>query len=55
MGTTVGIEQAQAKLKDLIAQLGPGDEIVITENNHPVARLLPPGKRQPRLGIAKAC
>lgn len=50
MSTNVGIEQAQAKLKDLIAQLGPGDEIVFTENNHPIARLLPLEKRQPRFG-----
>jgi antitoxin (DNA-binding transcriptional repressor) of toxin-antitoxin stability system len=50
MSTTIGIDQAQANLKDLIAGLGPQDEIVITENNHPIARLLPLGKRVPRFG-----
>lgn len=37
MSTTVTIEEAQARLRDLIASLAPGDELVITENNRPVA------------------
>jgi antitoxin (DNA-binding transcriptional repressor) of toxin-antitoxin stability system len=36
---TVSIQAAQAKLSDLIHQLAPGDELVITENNEPVAKL----------------
>jgi prevent-host-death family protein len=39
--TTVTLQEAQAKLADLIQSLMPGDEIVITENNQPVARLVP--------------
>jgi len=39
--TTVSLQEAQAKLSDLIHCLMPGDEIVITENNQPVARLVP--------------
>ncbi len=50
---TVTIQEAQAKLPDLIHKLKPGDEVVITENNQPVAKLvseLPkpnPGLRPP--------
>ena len=34
------VEEVQSKLKELIAQLAPGEEIVITENQHPVATLV---------------
>ncbi len=37
---TVTIQEAQAQLADLIHQLKPGDELVITENNEPVAKLV---------------
>jgi antitoxin (DNA-binding transcriptional repressor) of toxin-antitoxin stability system len=36
---TVTIQEAQAHLLDLIHRLDDGDEIVITENDQPVARL----------------
>jgi antitoxin (DNA-binding transcriptional repressor) of toxin-antitoxin stability system len=36
---TVSIQEAQAELSDLIHRLAPGDELVITENNKPVAKL----------------
>ena len=52
--TTVSIQEAQAKLSDLIHRLTPGDEVVITENNQPVARLIPAAVRPPRkLGTLK--
>ena len=57
---TVTIQEAQAKLPDLIHKLTPGDEVVITENNQPVAKLvseLPkpkPGLRPPP-GLGKGC
>jgi prevent-host-death family protein len=38
--TMISIEEAQAKLPDLIRRLHPGDEVVITKNNQPVARLV---------------
>lgn len=38
--TTISIEEAQPKLPDLIHRLHSGDEVVITENNQPVARLV---------------
>ncbi len=49
---TVTIEEAQDKLVDLIHTLQPDEEVVITENNRPVARLTPvpqPVQRTPRL------
>ncbi len=38
--TTVPINEAQAKLLELIHKLNPGEEVVITENDQPVARLV---------------
>src|SRR5262245_11534083 len=40
MATTISIDEAQAKLRELIQQLAPGEEVVITENQHPVAKLV---------------
>jgi prevent-host-death family protein len=37
--TTITIQEAQAKLLELIHRMSPGDEVLITENNEPVARL----------------
>jgi prevent-host-death family protein len=39
--TTVTIQEAQAKLSELIHRLTPGEEVVITENNQAVARIVP--------------
>jgi antitoxin (DNA-binding transcriptional repressor) of toxin-antitoxin stability system len=38
--TTISIQQAQAKRSDLIHELTPGEEVLITENSQPVARLV---------------
>jgi antitoxin (DNA-binding transcriptional repressor) of toxin-antitoxin stability system len=47
---TVTIQEAQAKLPDLIHQLTAGDEVVITENDQPVASLVgKAAKTTPRL------
>jgi antitoxin (DNA-binding transcriptional repressor) of toxin-antitoxin stability system len=47
---TVTIEEAQAKLVELIDQLAPGEEVVITRNQQPVAKWAgqPPPIRKPR-------
>lgn len=37
---TLTIEEAQARLPELIHNLSPGNEVVITENNQPVAKLV---------------
>ena len=47
---TVTIKEAEAKLSELIHQLKPGEEVVITENDQPVAKLVgeAPSARKPR-------
>jgi prevent-host-death family protein len=58
--TRVTIQEAQANLPDLIHDLLPGDEVVITENNLPVAKLVSatikptPGLRPPP-GLGNDC
>jgi antitoxin (DNA-binding transcriptional repressor) of toxin-antitoxin stability system len=37
---------AQAQLPDLIHRLSPGDELIITENDRPVAKLARTGVKQ---------
>ena len=47
----VTIEEAQSSLSEIIHRLMPGDEVVVTENNRPVARIVPavePPARKPR-------
>jgi prevent-host-death family protein len=57
MSTTITVEEAQAKLKELIHQLAPGDEVIITENQQPVAKLVSeqpkPRKQRPGPGLCK--
>jgi antitoxin (DNA-binding transcriptional repressor) of toxin-antitoxin stability system len=45
--TTITVEEAQSKLKELIDKLAPGEEVIITENQQRVARLV--GERPARL------
>lgn len=40
MTATITIDEAQARLKELIHRLSPGEEVVITENQQPVAKLV---------------
>lgn len=40
MSTTISVDEAQAKLKELIHQMPPGDEVIITGNQQPVAKLV---------------
>jgi antitoxin (DNA-binding transcriptional repressor) of toxin-antitoxin stability system len=44
--TSLPIQQVQAQLPELIHRLAPGDEVVITENDQPVARILRPRPAQ---------
>ena len=51
--SSVSVEEARAKLSELIHELHPGEEIVITEGDQPVARLLPAAsqvRKQRQLG-----
>jgi prevent-host-death family protein len=53
--TTVSLDEAQAKLAELVDNLAPGDEVVITKNNRPFAQLTPIAARfgQPVPGRCK--
>ncbi len=48
--TTITLEEAQAKLSQLIGRLAPGEEITITEGRRPVAKIIGQGgaPRKPR-------
>lgn len=53
---TVTLDEAQAKLPEIISQLVPGEELLITRDNHPIAKItaqprIPCKPRQP--GTAK--
>ncbi|HWX40957.1 MAG TPA: DUF2281 domain-containing protein [Blastocatellia bacterium] len=51
MSSTVTIEEAQKKLSELIHRLLPGEELVVTEGDQPVARIVPTAsvaRRKPR-------
>ena len=48
MTQTVSVGEAQEKLPDLLAQALAGDEVIITEDGKPVARLVPVPASTPR-------
>ena len=50
MSATITVEEAQAHLKELIGNLAPGEELVITEDQRPVAKMVGQGvpARKPR-------
>ncbi|HVU62851.1 MAG TPA: type II toxin-antitoxin system prevent-host-death family antitoxin [Phycisphaerales bacterium] len=53
---TVPLEQAQARLAELIAKSAQGESVVITgDGNKPVARIVavPPSAGTPQFGFAK--
>lgn len=54
--TTITLEEAQAHLTEIVARLEPGEEIVLTSNDRPVATLkaTPPAPvTAPRLGTLR--
>lgn len=56
MSHKVPIQQAAGKLVELVESLRPGDEIVLTDQDQPVARILPskPVRVHRRPGMWKA-
>ena len=56
MTNTVTLDEAQNHLKELVHQMAPGDEIIITENERTVAKLIfgsPPVTERPKPGLGK--
>ena len=55
MAITVTIEEAQANLREFIRHLAPGEEIIITEEQRPVAQLRLQGEppKRPAPGSGK--
>lgn len=53
MSTIVEVDVAEAKLKELIAGLGPNDEVVIVEKQKPIARLVAPKPGRPQFGSCR--
>lgn len=53
----VTIEEAQAKLSEMIHHLRMDEEVVIAENSRPVARLIliPPSRVLLKLGALQSC
>ena len=47
MSTTITLEEAQVSLTEIIHRMAPGEEVVITENQQPVARLVSEPKSNP--------
>jgi antitoxin (DNA-binding transcriptional repressor) of toxin-antitoxin stability system len=54
---TVTLEEAQSHLAEIIDQLGPGEEVILTRDDKPVATLraaVPePGRKPRQLGTLK--
>lgn len=44
----VDLDEAKTHLLDLIEAAGKGEEIVITKDNHPIAKLVPISRTKPR-------
>lgn len=53
MSRTIEITDAQATLNEIIASLGPNDEVVIVQGQKPVARIVAPRKGRPQFGGCK--
>jgi antitoxin (DNA-binding transcriptional repressor) of toxin-antitoxin stability system len=45
---SMSVEEAQVQLPELIERLAPGEEIVLTRNSRPVAKLVGQPAEQPR-------
>jgi antitoxin (DNA-binding transcriptional repressor) of toxin-antitoxin stability system len=50
MQTTMAVEDIKMTLPELLDSLSPGDEVILTRNHRPVAKLMSeaPKPRQPR-------
>lgn len=55
MSASISVEEAQSKLKELIHQMAPGDQLVITENERPIAKIVSEPKRERKPRQAGRC
>jgi antitoxin (DNA-binding transcriptional repressor) of toxin-antitoxin stability system len=55
MSATITLEEAQAKLIEVIGSLGLGEEIVITQNQLPVAKLVGQRPTEPKPRVPGNC
>jgi prevent-host-death family protein len=46
--STITLEEAQARLTELVERLAPGEQVLITRDNQPVAKLVGEAKAVPR-------
>jgi len=46
--TTVTIPEAQAHLPEIVENLKPGEEVILTRNEQPVAKLIPISTAKPQ-------
>jgi antitoxin (DNA-binding transcriptional repressor) of toxin-antitoxin stability system len=46
--TTMSVENVQARLPELIERLAPGEEVIITCNEKPVAQIVPFVEKEPQ-------
>jgi antitoxin (DNA-binding transcriptional repressor) of toxin-antitoxin stability system len=56
MSTMISVEEAQTKLKELVGKLAPGEELILTEGQRPVAKLIgerPARPSRPAPGLGK--
>ena len=57
MSATIALAEAQARLRELIGKLAPGEEVVITDDGNPVAKLVgqpwPKSRLRPAPGLGK--
>ena len=56
MQTTLAVEDIKLTLPELLDRLAPGDEVILTRNHQPVAKLVSekPPERKPRVpGLGK--
>jgi antitoxin (DNA-binding transcriptional repressor) of toxin-antitoxin stability system len=53
MPATITVEEAQARLREVIDNLAPGQEVVITDNEQPVAKLVGERPSRPAPGAGK--
>ena len=45
---TIPLEHAESHLAEIVAQLSPGEEVLLVWNNRPVARLVGEGGEKPQ-------